>query len=279
MEVYFSPYQLTPIRKANHLGDLTPKAGVYLKTGNKESEIADYFPHVSLGDRPVEEFLSTFPNLANAYHRSILAQLKTKKMPLPEAKFNNHELWYQGAQVDSPVIKFKIMHKDDEIPEPILRSHCRIRLDANGIFEGQDIFKFLAKLTVQQISRIDYIEDPSRLTSWSNIPIPTAQDFIEGHEFQTLIYKPNRSYLAKLPQKTIFSGYMGSSLGTLHAYKELIHRGDLSEHHGLLTPGIYAEQTSLFKGDYLSGFFPDQKAIKIYLESLLDQPWRYLCSI
>jgi hypothetical protein len=278
MEIYYSPYTLEPVRKANNLSDLKPKQGVFLRT-DKEGEIADYFPHVALGDQPIEIFLKSFPEKDNIYHQSLLRQLQTKPAPLVSACFFNHQLWQEGEEVQSPVIKYKIFNKEDRLPDEILKSHCRIRLDANGIFENNEIFKFLSKLDIQQISRIDYIEDPSRTTSWLNIPIPTAKDFIESPHFQTLIYKPNRQFLPMLPVGTIFSGYMGSALGSLHAYRELQKRGDLNKYHGIFTPGIYADGPTLFQGNYLEGFIPDQKEIKIYQEKILDQTWSYLCSV
>jgi len=279
MEVYFSPYKLTPLIKANHLSDLKPKAGVFLKTEKTGTEIADYFPHLALGDQPIETFLENFPQETNSYHQSIIRQLKKMKEDFPETLFLNHQLWQKDTKMESPVIKYKIMNKDEELPNEILNSQCRIRLDANGIFEGKEIFNFLHKMNTQQIARIDYIEDPCKKTPWSDIPIPTAKDFLEQQHFQTLIYKPNRIHISNLPASTIFSGYMGSQLGTLHSYRELLKRGDLSVYHGLLTPGLYNEESSLFKGDFHHGFILDKLKVKKYLEEVNDQNWTHLCSL
>jgi hypothetical protein len=279
MEIYFSPYSLSPLVRSNHLTDLSPKKGVYLRTDNPELEVADYFPHIGLGDQTLEMFLESFPNFEHPYHQSILRQLGSKKTEIHPVPFLNHQFWQEGAKVEAPVVKYKIMHKDDLVPDEILKSTCRIRLDANGIFEGKEIFKFLSRMDIQQIARIDYIEDPSRLSSWSDIPIPTAKDFIENRHFQTLIYKPNRCFKDDLPSSTIFSGYMGSQLGVLHAYRELLARGDLTKYHGLLTPGIYAEERTLFCGDFQRGFIPDPKAIAHHLAEVHDQPWSHLCSL
>jgi hypothetical protein len=279
MDIFFSHYQLTPKHPFNHSSGTELRKGVFLKTNLIDHELADYFPHENLGDQSVEDFLESFPNKNNQYHMSILRQLQLKKSPLPNVPFFNHQLWLRGTKVDSPVVKYKIMSIDDEIPTDILKSQCRIRLDANGIFKEKELFKFFSRLSIQQIARIDYIEDPTSTSSWSDIPVPTASDFIESPTFETLIYKPNRMHKVSLEENTIFSGYMGHPLGQVHAYRELIKRGNLNLFHGLLTPALYENGPNLFHGNYLEGFLPDPQKIEESTAFLLDQQWSRLCSI
>ncbi len=279
MDVYFSTYQIKPLKSLNRLTDSTIKTGIYLKAENRNYEMADYFPHTVLGDQKIDSFLESFPDKSHPYHLSLVRQIRTPKTPLPNIKFLNHQLWHEGSEVNSPVIKYKIKHKDDQIPKDILNSNCRMRLDANGLFTENEIYKYLAQLEIEQILRIDYIEDPSWDTPWSEIPIPSARDFIDGFPFKTLIYKPNRNFLDVLPTSTVFSGYMGSSLGSLHVYRELVSRGDLTQYHGLLTPHLYENEPQLFKGNYTEGFLPDKKAVSLYLEEINDLSWSRLCSI
>jgi hypothetical protein len=72
---------------------------------------------------------------------------------------------------------------------------------------------------------------------------------------------------------------MGSSYGLLHAYRELVSRGDLGLYHGLLTPGLYQEEKAVFKGNYLEGFSPDSEVIREMEAELQAREWRPLCSI
>lgn len=279
MDIFFSHYQLTPRRRANSLSDLSTKSGIFLKTSHEQNEIADYFPHEILGDQSIQEFLESFPDQKNQYHQSILLQLQKKKSPLPQTSFLNHQLWQEGVKLEAPVVKYKIMEIDEEIPSAILNSNCKIRLDANGIFKNKELSKFLSRLDPDQLNRIEYIEDPNSDGLWTEIPIPCAKDFIKSNSYQILIYKPNREHHLRIPKKTIFSGYMGHPLGTLHAYKELIERGDLHLYHGLLTPNLYQEDIDLFEGNYSLGFKPNTKKINEETSRILDQRWELLCSI
>jgi hypothetical protein len=279
MEIFFSRYILRPKRKANHSSNLDPRIGVILRSSKSDYEMADYFPHENFGDQAVERFLENFPSPDNLHHQSILKQLYTKRTPLPLVPFLNHQLWIEGSKVESPVIKIKLMNIDDPLSTKVLESNCRMRLDANGIFKDNELLKFLSRLNIQQISRIEYIEDPMKTLNWENIPIPTARDFINGSPFQEMIYKPNRCHYPNLYRDSIFSGYMGGPLGTIQTYKELIQRGNLKLYHGLLTPDLYENEDQLFQGNYIEGFTPMAKACAQYMERIQDQAWNHLCSI
>jgi hypothetical protein len=266
MQVYFRPYNLKALRKANRLSSLGTRHGVHLKIKQRFTEhFADYFPHTELGDRPVEQYLPEFKFQAYEYDQKVfhflLNEEKLRKKKI--TPFLNHELWDGITPPTAPVVKYKLMDKEDR---RFTRLSSVLRLDANGLFEKHELLDFLKDVPS---SKIEYIEDPLQSSDWSQLGVKTARDFIAGGPYDYLIHKPNCRFLREKNASVIFSSYMGSDLGLWHAYCELLELGDLKSYHGLLTPNLYEEQRLRFT---------DSSVLEMY-KNLSSGDWKFLCSI
>ncbi len=276
MQVFYSLYHLTPVKKANRLSTPEKKTGVYLKIRQKlTNHFADFFPHIELGDESVDSFLENFKFQNTTYQQKVFyfllqeEKLRTQN-PRP---ILNHELWDGKTPTTAPVIKYKLQDPKDQnflhLPSTI-----KIRLDANGCFDEKSWNLFFKELPTEKYSQIEYIEDPMPSLPWPSSPIPWAKDFIDSKEASVLIHKPNRGFL-KTNQKTIFSSYLGSDLGLWHSYLELLKHGDLGLYHGIITRGFYQEE----RGIFLHNNLPNLDHLKSYYLELENLSWKSLCSI
>src|SRR5690606_21250773 len=136
MKVYYSPYKLTPLKASNRLSSLRPEAGVLLKgvLGNKVT-FCDYFPHVSLGDRSVDEFLEGFKYQNHTYDQKCFDFLLRdhELYWMKPRRIKNHKLWNVGEEL-APIIKYKVKAQDDYGFLGALKNKIPTRLDSNGLF-------------------------------------------------------------------------------------------------------------------------------------------------
>ncbi len=282
MKITYSPYKLTPRKKANRLSDLKPKSGVYLQgTLGRKVLFADYFPHEALGDRSCEEFLESFKFQQHGYDRKVFALLLKdgEFQRSPGTLFRNHQLWtpHDGAQ--AAVLKYKLQGPDDFSFLPLLERGQRLRLDANGCFDRQSLTTFAGALPKENLAFVEYVEDPTPDLDWSALPFPAARDFIPGTPHAYYIYKPNREERPVTEAKVVVSSYLGSDLGRWHTYGELLAHGDLAETHGIVTENFYDEELPLFRGTYRDGFTPDAATVRRLYRELEHRNWKVLCSM
>jgi hypothetical protein len=282
MDIYYSPYKLTPLKRANRLSSLDPKHGVYLMGQMGSTRVfADYFPHHPLGDRSVEEFLSTFQTQKDEYDRKVFDLLlkDARYQQQKEASFRNHQLWSGVEPLVAPVVKYKMLHASDVAYLDVLKKGHTLRLDVNGMFNLQNFRDFIASIPVDFVSRIEYVEDPISGKDWSQSPVPTAQDFLESHSADYYIYKPNCEFFPKDRKNVIFSAYLGSDLGVWHTYCEMLRDANLDLCHGIIGHGFYAEERPLFKGSYHDCFYPDLNVVRNIYQELQLRSWKKLCAI
>lgn len=282
MDIYFSRYKLTPLKRSNRLNSLDEKEGVFLMAKVNETPVfADYFPHVPLGDAPVDRFLETFREQTEEYDRKVLDLLRRdQSFQKQEAKaFKNHQLWSGAEDLSSGIVKYKLLSPNDvAFLEPLKRG-IRLRLDANGMFNQDSFRAFVGSIPKEYLPLIDYIEDPTRCNQWENFSVPTARDFLDSESYDYYVYKPNCEFKPDTPAKVIYSAYLGSELGSWHTYCEMMETADFSLTHGIVGQGYYQEERGLFKGDFDSGIFPDRNVVKNIYQELILRKWKKLCSI
>lgn len=276
MQVFYSPYELTPKKSANRLSGVEKKRGVFLKIRARlTNHFADFFPHVELGNETLEHFLDHFKFQETEYQKKVFhlllqeEELRSQKL----RSFLNHELWDGVTIPRSSVVKYKLQHSED-FSFLKLNSTTKIRLDANGCFNEISWKNFLKNIPESFLSQLEYIEDPMTAPSWPKSPIPWAEDFLSWSEAKFKIHKPNARFIN--PNKTnIFSSYLGSDLGMWHAYLELLKEGDLSLYHGVTTRGFYEEERGIFD----SNNHPQLDVLKSFYLELENLNWKSLCSI
>lgn len=282
MEIFYSPYTLTPIKRLNRSSTMEKKDGVLLKARlNGVETYADYFPHVTFGDQGCDHFLMNFKSLSDTYSKKIFHLLKKDQeyQKLPAITFRNHQLWSGTEDYESKIIKYKLLRPDDRLfMDPLLRGF-RIRLDANAMFNRDGFLEFIASLPASHLHQIDYIEDPINDGSWENLPLPVAADVTQGSPHDVYIYRPNCEFFPANEPKVIFSSYLGHDFGRWHAYCELTERADLSYVHGIISKGFFKEENFFYDGSYETGFRPNQDKIRDLYQHLAQQSWKKLCEI
>jgi hypothetical protein len=278
MKLYFHKFELTPRRELNYLSSLAPREGVFLKGESSEGVgFCEYFPHPELGDKGVDDFLHSFLDQKTVSQQKAMYLLHPQWSKIYETKtFFNHQLFHFDHNLQSHVIKYKIKNHQDLSFLQLLNKGIKLRLDANGQFDKQSWSEFYRSLPSDFSENLDYIEDPLSCLDWDDISLSRARDFIMGDPFQVKIFKPYREFFPQDNKRVIFSGNMGHGLSNYQAYLELIQLSDLSEHHGIITEGIYEELPELFIGDYQLGFTPDNSALKNYFLELESLEWRLL---
>lgn len=260
---------------------MEPKEGVYLSAVIDGKRVfADYFPHIPLGDEPVEQFLAGFKEQKTEYQQKILMHLKLDRefRDYPAKKFRNHQLWSGSEEIVSPVIKYKMLRPDDDIFHDALKAGVRVRLDANAMFTPENVHQLLEPLNPEWQKLIDYVEDPFSTNDWSSFPLRRARDFIAGNPYDIYIYKPNCEMRPKFSE-LIYSAYLGSALGSWHTYCEMITEGNLLIVQGIIGLGFYEEVSDFFTGDFASGFLPDLSIVKEMYKDLEKREWKDLCSM
>lgn len=282
MDIFYSTYQLTPLKRANRLSSLDPKQGVYLRAKiDGAHAYADYFPHLPLGDRSVEQFLSEFNQQKVEYDQKLLTILLNdpgyqNKAIVP---FRNHQLWSGSEPLIGDVIKYKLLSPQDFSFLAALERGIKVRLDANGMFSRSSYSIFMRQIPEKYYHLIDYVEDPILDQDWSALGSPTARDFLSSNCCDYYIYKPNCEFRPDGNEKLIYSAYLGSELGSWHTYCELVDSGDLSTVHGIIGEGFYQEERGLFKGNYRQEMQPDQNVVKNIYQELELRSWKRLCTI
>lgn len=264
------------------MSSLDMKEGVYLKASHQGGNVfADYFPHLPLGDRSVDQFLTNFKNQAEEYDRKVLhlllkdADYQNKSSEV----FTNHQLWTGSEPIEAQVLKYKLQSPLDAVFMEALKRKLKVRLDGNGMFNRASFLTFLASIPSEFHQYIEYIEDPLYENDWSNLPIATAQDYIASNECDFYIYKPNCEFYPKNQKQIIFSAYLGSDLGNWHTYCEMMDIADLSLTHGIVARGFYKEERGLFDGHYQEGIRPVLKVVKNIYQELHLRKWKHLCTI
>ena len=279
MKVFFTPYSLEPRNRANNQSDLKTKHGLFLRSESDFIGYADYFPHIEFGDQSIAEFMATFPDLSNDYHQKILQRLKQPLNVSESSSFKNHQLYFHGDHVESNIIKYKLFSLEDTKFSALADKGIKFRFDANGIFNRHDFLAFLRALSPETLDSIEYIEDPSRDLNWDNGLVKLAEDFLQGSPTEFFVYKPTRSVFPDTAKSIIFSSYMSSWLGLWQDYLELIAKGDLALTHGLVTPRLYNNMETIFRGNYYEGFEPDLAKIRTLVGEFELIKWTYLCQI
>lgn len=282
MKVFYSPYTLTPLKRANRLSSMDKKHGVFLKglLGDVIT-FADYFPHQPLGDRSCDQFLAEFKFQNVEYDKKVFDLLlrDVKFQNLKPKKFKNHQLWTGSESIDAKIIKYKMLHAHDRTFMTCLERGLRVRLDANALFKRSEYNEFIKDIPERYHSQIDYIEDPLADQDWSKLKVPSAMDFIPGTPYEYYIYKPNCEFRPETEAKVIYSSYLGSDLGRWHTYCELSEDADLSLTHGIISQGFFEEEKPFFKGSYSHGFDIEHPVVKRLYQNLSDVGWKTLCSI
>jgi hypothetical protein len=278
MHVFYNIYQLTPLKRANRLSSVKPQIGVHLKIRKRfTNHFADYFPHLSLGDGPVELFLEKFKFQENDYQKKILyfllneEELRSQKIK----NFKNHQLWDGSSEILSSVVKYKLNDPEDMNFYKAIQKGFRVRLDANGLFNPDNLQHFIKKIPHEYLPFIEYLEDPMNEINWPSCSIPFAEDFIHGSPSAVIIHKPNARFFPVTEKKVIFSSYLGSDLGLWHSYLELIQKGDLGLFHGIVTKGFYQEERLRFD----SSVAPIESDVRELYNDLENTQWKLLCSI
>lgn len=282
MKVFYSLYTLTPLKRANRLSSLDKKQGVLLKgvLGNKVT-FADYFPHIPLGDRSVEQFLSEFKFQNEEYDKKVFDLLLRDYdfQNLKAKKFYNHQLWTGKEPLEAKTVKYKMLCLEDRNFLSCFEKGTRVRLDANALFNKSQFETFLKDIPSKYHSLFDYVEDPLSNKDWKGLIVPTARDFIEGDPFDFYIYKPNCEFRPTTEAKIIYSAYLGNNLGNWHAYCELATTADLSLIHGIIGQGFYEEEVNFLEGSYFNGFTPNNTIVRSIYQDASNLNWKSLCSI
>lgn len=282
MKVLYSPYSLTPLKKANRLSSMDKKGGVYLKAQLGDKVLfADYFPHLPLGDRGCDQFLEEFKFQEDEYDRKVFDLLLRDHQfqKITPKKFFNHQLWSGFEEVSANIVKYKLQHSQDRNFLTLLERGIRVRLDANALFDRKGFFEFFDSIPEKYHSLINYIEDPLISKDWSDLILPTARDFIKGEPFDYQIYKPNKEFKPASDCICIYSSYLGGDLGRWHAHCELIENGNFAYIHGIVSEGYFEEEISFHKGNYKDGFMADMDAANKIYHEVNGMNWKVLCSM
>ena len=282
MEVFYSPYTLTPLKRLNRNSTTEPKQGVHLKVVSPSGVgFADYFPHAVFGDKGCDHFLQEFHLQKDEYDRKVLhLLLKDLEYQVTQPKtFFNHQLWTGTEDLEALIIKYKLANANDRTFLDPLKRGIRLRLDANAQFTRTTFEIFLNSIPSELHPLIDYIEDPLFDKDWSNLGVKAASDLVSGHPFDVYIFRPNSEFFIENLSTKIFSSYLGSDLGRWHTYCELIEKGDLSKIHGIMSRGFYAESTCFLKGSYVEGFIADMQTVSALYQELAQKNWLPLCQL
>lgn len=282
MEISYSLYSLTPLKRANRSSTLEPKYGVFLRAKTKNGvSYADYFPQSSFGDKGRDHFLEEFKLQKDVYSQKIhhLLLKDHEYQTIPQKKFFNHQLWTGTEDLASPIIKYKLPTGNDRTFLDPLKRGIKVRLDANAQFTKNNFESFLKTIPTELLGLIDYVEDPLIDVDWSNLGINAATDIIAGSPYYARIHRPNCKFFQKEEAKIIFSSYLGADLGRWHTYCELVEHGDLNEVHGIISTGFIKEEKSFISGNYQDGFSPIKEAVINLYQDLNQLSWNTLCSI
>jgi hypothetical protein len=274
MRILFHRFQLKPKVELNRLSSASFREGVFLKSeGSGGTGYTEYFPHPELGDQDINDFLETFKVQRHETQKKALYLLAPKWSRIESGKaFLNHQLFREGDPIGSGTIKYKIKNENDFL-QSLPSGVKSIRLDANGLFNQNSWKVFEQKALTSHLKLIDYIEDPIADGKWQDIQIPRAVDFINGSPNEVKIYKPYREFYPEGNKRIIFSGNMGHGLSNYQSYLELLERGNLVDHHGLLTPDLYDNLPEIFSGNFQDGFKPELNSLREYFKQLESLTW------
>ena len=280
MQVFYSPYLLTPLKRLNRNSTMEPKRGIHLKAVlDTRVGYADYFPHVVFGDKGCDHFLREFKDQKDEYDRKVLHLLNRDLdyQSITVKKFFNHQLWTGSEDLEAPIIKYKLHNTTDRTFLDPLKRGIRLRLDANAQFNQTTFQEFLHSIPTELIPLIDYVEDPLVHPHWENLGVKVATDLIKATRYDIFIFRPNSQFYPQHQIKNIFSSYLGSDLGRWHTYCELIEKGDLREIHGIMSRGFYSESVCFLQGNYSEGFIADKNIVKNMYDELEKKEWIPLC--
>lgn len=274
MKLFFHRFHLKSKVELNRLSSTSVREGVFLKSeGAGGIGYTEYFPHPELGDQSLNDFLETFKEQKNECQKKAFFLLAPKWSRYESEKsFLNHQLFREGEPLQSDTIKYKIKNENDLL-QALPLGIKSIRLDANGLFNKNSWKVFEQKVLSSHPKAIDYIEDPIADGNWDDVQIPKAVDFIHGSPFEIKIYKPYREFFPEGNKRIIFSGNMGHGLSNYQSYLELLERGNLDDHHGLLTPDLYDNLPEIFSGNFQDGFKPEKNSLREYFKQLESLTW------
>lgn len=283
MKVYYKFYQLRPKRNLNRVEQQASHQGVHLKIEQRRDQsFADFFSHPALGDIHLDEFLEKFKFQENEISQKTFYFLqndaKLRFDSLAQlTPFKNHSLWHSSSDLKASVYKYKLLAQDDFTFVKLLQQNKLVRLDANGLFTGNEYQSFLKKIDPTLLAAIEYIEDPF-IGNWQiSSPVKIASDFIDNPDHAIKIHKPNREFLSPSLKPHIFSSYMGSQLGQWHSYCEMLAYADRSLYHGVHIDNFYEDD--IFLQADQDCFIPQKIKVKRLYDELASAQWKVLCSI
>lgn len=282
MEIFYSHYSLTPLKRLNRTSNLEKKHGVFLKAKlNGRTTFADYFPHMSFGDKGVDCFLHDFKNQSVEHDRKVLHLLQHEQRfhKIPTGIFNNHQLWTGNEDFEADVVKYKLHRIDDQTFLDPLKRGLKVRLDANALFNRETLGQFLEHIPTEYHCQIDYLEDPLVDKDWSQLKVKAARDLISGSPHDVHIHRPCSKFFPENEKRIVFSSNLGSELGRWHTYCELIERGNLNEIHGIISRGFFAEEKFFLDGNYQDGFQANPGKVKDLYQELHAREWKFLITI
>lgn len=282
MDIFYSPYFMTPLKRLNRNSTMEPKQGIHLKAvWGDQVAYADYFPHAIFGDKGCDHFLKEFHLQQDIYDRKVLHLLVKdfEYQQLAPKTFFNHQLWTGSEDLEASIIKYKLANQGDRTFLDPLKRGIRLRLDTNALFNRPSFEIFLNSIPSELHTLIDYVEDPLTEKDWSNLGVKSASDLVVGNPCDVSIYRPNSKFFPEDQSKKIFSSYLGSDLGRWHTYCELIEKADLSETHGIMSRGFFVESTCFLTGNYQEGFVADKIAVSKLYQGLRQKQWTHLCFI
>lgn len=283
MKVFYSVFDLTPIKRANRLSSLDKKSGVYLKAVLGDNTLfAEYFPHLPLGDRTYGQFLDEFKFQNVEYDQKVFDLLlkDAEFQKVKPKKFMNHQLWTGSEEIEASVLKYKMLHPQDRAFLEPLKKGLKLRIDFNALFTRAEYLKFLEGIPPELLKNIEYTEDPLSEKDWSDLTIPSAMDFIEGNPYQYYIYKPNCEFYPKKENiKVVYSSYLGADLGRWHSYAEMVSKDHVHSTQGIVSKDFYQEERFFYDGNYRDGFIANLDSVKKVYQDVAAGEWKSLCSM
>lgn len=242
MDLAYYLYTLTPVKRLNALTDTSSRGGVLFCIDKKY--YLDYFPWQEFGDLTCLDLLMKVKDTGFPPFMKQLLELEIDKEHIKHDSFLNHGFNDKEAEV----VKLKVLDLQSVIKQIDDVRATSIRLDFNGAYSTDEVVDFWNLLPERNKKRIEYIEDITKDDSWERlkqIGIPLASDRIQFKSDRKIL-KPNIDLINENTKEHIYSSYMGHNLGIYHCYLSLMKYGDLSKFHGIDTPDIYQEQSSLF---------------------------------
>jgi hypothetical protein len=250
MNIFLSPYVL----KKND------RSGVQEGTLIKISEqnffgVADVCPHPHLGDMnwkaEIKEQGPLFKRALQLAHEDLEARKKGLSL-LSDQKVESNILILdlESENLNHPdfseaTVKIKAGKNVRKLADRLngIKLNLKIRLDFNAQLSIEEFDLFLALLSSEALKRIEYIEDPAKLSEkwmlWNSI-VPMASDWEKTNDRTLATYRICKPAREEVPEKTgnvFFTSAMDHAVGFAHGLR--IAQKSLEKVHGFSTLGLY----------------------------------------